>query len=119
MINEIVCTQIKYGYLLACFKAVEKSYCLVQLMTLICERGYQVKNDLDCPLYTLSFTLFVISSSDVLSPVSFVHEFQHCSLTTKHVSVIVERESTTTEKLINIFVLTFFVLTNEFYSKYY
>lgn len=57
------------------------------------------KNEFDCPMYTLSFSVVVVSSSVISSPVSFVHMCQpSCTLTNKRVSIVVERESSSTSK---------------------
>ena len=85
----------EFGYLLACFKAIDNQYCLLQKMSPISS-----ENEFDCPMYVLSFDLVVVQSSCVCSPVSFVHECQHtCTFTEQLVSVAVERDSCSTCKL--------------------
>ena len=99
---EIIITTIqavKYGQLLSCSEGEECRYCLVQPMSPVCESGIHLKNEFDCPMYTLSFSVLVIPSSVISSPVNFVHQCQpSCTLTNKRVSVVVESESSSTSK---------------------
>ena len=93
---------MRYGYLLGCFEAEGNRYCLVQPILPVCERGgIHAKNEFDCPIYKLSFSVTVISSSLISSPVSFVHQCQSsCSLTDKRVSVLAEGEHFLTSKFV-------------------
>ena len=74
----------------------------VQPILPVCERGgIHAKNEFDCPIYKLSFSVTVISSSLISSPVSFVHQCQSSSsLTDKRVSILAKQEHSLSSKLV-------------------
>ena len=96
--------QVDMGILAACF--VERSgfkYCIVQLYEPLDSFGAQVLNENDCPLFSLTNTFCCISSSSILSSVSFFHECSSsCTFSRIPSDSQIERETVTTHKLLYI-----------------
>ena len=83
--------------------------------------GQQIINEQDCPLLTKSKHLLSVPSSDILSPVSIVHECTSCRLETKRKRQKIERESIDIDTLVlahnyktNNFALNIYCMNNPY-----
>lgn len=67
---------MKYGVVLACCKGSDgRAVCVVRgLDTLLSPLGDPITNAYDCPLLSLTRTIFTARTLDVLKAVSVVHE---------------------------------------------
>ena len=78
------------------FRSLSKCTCVVKRM----ESMAGVLNNLDCPLYNLSSTFKLVPSIAVAAEVSFVHECDDsCEFSRTDCSLMVERETISTDKL--------------------
>eukprot|EP00731_Ephydatia_muelleri_P024125 Em0016g396a len=71
-----VFSQFTYGQLLATIKTEsDHTLCLVQgFDPLELPNGQQCLNSFECPLFTLSKTIFTVDSTRIVTPISKIHE---------------------------------------------
>ena len=89
-----------YGILLACLKVTDHAelmdVCLLQKLHQIRNDGNTVTNEYDYSMYELVPVLYMISSSTIIRPVSFVHScVSTCGIQERPSKRMLERESVT------------------------
>ncbi|KAL5464109.1 hypothetical protein EMCRGX_G033075 [Ephydatia muelleri] len=95
--------EFKYGQLLTTIQLKSgRTLCLVQgFLALQLPNGQPLFNDFECPLFTLSRTLFTVDSTRIQKAVSMVHECgNHCKFEKSVVLNTVEREQVADTKLV-------------------
>ena len=93
---------MKYGVVLACCKGSDgRAVCVVRgLDTLLSPLGDPITNAYDCPLLSLTRTIFTARTLDVLKAVSVVHECARtCEFKIKEYPRSVEREEVSLSRL--------------------
>ncbi|KAL5509435.1 hypothetical protein EMCRGX_G004809 [Ephydatia muelleri] len=95
--------EFKYGQLLTTIQLKSgRTLCLVQgFLALQLPNGQPLFNDFECPLFTLSRTLFTVDSTRIQKAVSMVHECgNHCKFEKSVILNTVEREQVADTKLV-------------------
>ena len=98
-----VLSQFKYGQLLTTIKLKSgRTLCLVQgFLAMQLPNGQPLLNDYECPLFTLSRTLFTVDSTRIQKAVSMVHECgNHCQFEKSVILNTVEWEQVADTKLV-------------------
>ena len=93
---------MKYGILLACCSCADgRAICVVRgLETLLSPLGDPITNEYDCPLLSLTHTIFTAITSEILNTVSVIHEGTGtCQFITKECPRNVEREEVSLSRL--------------------
>ena len=70
------CIQIRYGILLLCCKVADgRTACTVcSLEEILTPLGIPIMNEFDCPLLSLTHTIFTMKPPEILKAVSVVHQ---------------------------------------------
>lgn len=93
---------MKYGQLMTCFRTIDgRMACLIRgLEAMVSPLGPPILNEFDCPLLSLSHTIFTVNSTGIKKAVSVVH---NCTDTCRFIDVNcfrhVEREDVTIKRL--------------------
>lgn len=85
---------MQIGYLIACIRSSENSYCLLQKLSFIAPaRNSPVTNDYDCPLLKVRKEIILIKSTNIITDVSVIHHCtDDCEFIQTSEELIVERE---------------------------
>ena len=94
--------QVNVGILIVGVKTIEESFCVLQKLEANMEDdGRPVLNDIDCPLYGLKKTLVNVASTNIISPISVVHECTHlCKFSSQLTQCLYERETINKQQII-------------------
>ena len=94
--------QTRYGILLACCKAVDgRAACIVRALEEVqTPLGVPIMNEFDCPLLSLTHTIFTVKSLEIVKAVSVIHECtESCQFIDKESARSVEREDVTFSRI--------------------
>jgi len=74
--------QVQYGQLKGCFNVSggNDGFCIILMFYRVEVKGQQILNELDCPLLEASSHLVTVNSTQIISPVSIIHECTSCTL---------------------------------------